>query len=97
MYFVVTCRDGAASAPDRAAVLAAHRDHVDRYAEQLVLSGPLLEADGQTRCGQLFVLDVATMAAARQFADDDPFTAAGIFESVRVGAFLPIFRDGRRV
>lgn len=97
MYFVVSCRDGECAAEQRKASLAAHRDHVDRYAAHLVLSGPLLRADGVTRCGQLFVLDVEELATAQRFAEEDPFALAGIFVSVQVDGFLPMFRDGRRV
>jgi uncharacterized protein YciI len=99
VYYVVSCFDaeGEAAASARAAVLPAHRDYVDQRSGMLMLSGPLLAPDGTTRAGQLFVLDVPDERAAQRFVDEDPFTTAGIFGEVRIHAFQPRFRDGRRL
>lgn len=97
MFAVVTCRDADDSGRTRSSALAAHREYVDRHAPSLVLSGPLLGADGSTRIGQLFVLDVPDIAAAERFIAEDPFTVAGVFTDARVDGFLPVFRDGSRV
>lgn len=97
MYFVVTCRDAESDGRARAAALPAHRDHVERYGPALVLSGPLLAADGRTRVGQLFVLDVVDRAEVELFVDCDPFVVAGIFAEIQIDMFEPRFRDGRRI
>lgn len=97
MYFVVTCRDAPSDGRVRALALPAHREHVDRVSGALVLSGPLLAADGETRVGQLFVLDVPDRAEVEQFVNGDPFVVAGVFADVQINAFEPKFRDGRRV
>jgi len=44
-------------------------------------AGPLLDAEGRM-CGSLIVLDVADMAAARAWADSDPYAKACLFERV---------------
>ncbi len=46
-------------------------------------AGPLLDSDGQM-CGSLVVLDVADMAAAQNWADNDPYAKAGLFASVEL-------------
>jgi uncharacterized protein YciI len=46
-------------------------------------AGPLLDGDGQM-CGSLVVLDVADMAAAQHWADNDPYAKAGLFASVEL-------------
>jgi uncharacterized protein YciI len=97
MMAIVVCRDGGASPEVRKATLLAHREYVDANAGLLVLSGPLLGPDGQSRTGQLFVLDVPDLAAAHRFVAADPFTQAGIFDEVSVDGFMPVFRDGSRL
>ena len=44
-------------------------------------AGPLLDGDDQM-IGSLIVLDVADMAAAETWAENDPYAKAGLFESV---------------
>ncbi len=44
------------------------------------MAGPLLDGDGQM-CGSLIILDVADMAAAREWAASDPYALAGLFET----------------
>ena len=46
-------------------------------------AGPLLDSDGEM-CGSLVILDVADMAAAGQWAADDPYAKAGLFGSVEL-------------
>lgn len=46
-------------------------------------AGPLLNDDGQM-CGSLVVLDVQDLAAAQNWADNDPYAKAGLFSSVEL-------------
>ncbi|MFC6886551.1 MULTISPECIES: YciI family protein [Actinomadura] len=95
LHFAVRCRDVAGSGPLREASLDAHRRYVDARADMIALSGPLVAEDGATRCGQLFVLAVASREAAEAFVADDPFTRAGVFAAVEIDALLPVFGNGR--
>ena len=45
-------------------------------------AGPLL--DGEAMIGSLIVLDVADMAQAQDWARNDPYALAGLFESVEL-------------
>ncbi len=46
-------------------------------------AGPLLDADEQM-IGSLVILDVADMAAAQSWADNDPYAKAGLFAKVEL-------------
>jgi uncharacterized protein YciI len=46
-------------------------------------AGPLLDDAGEM-CGSLVILDVADMAAAQAWADNDPYAKAGLFDSVEL-------------
>jgi uncharacterized protein YciI len=96
MHAVIVCRDGGGGHAARASALSAHRDYVDKHADAIVLSGPLVGSDGVTRIGQLFVLDVPDLAEARRLVEEDPFTVAGAWGSIAIDGLIVVFRDGRR-
>jgi uncharacterized protein YciI len=45
------------------------------------MAGPFLDAAGDM-CGSLLILNVEALENAQQWADDDPYTVAGLFQSV---------------
>jgi len=47
------------------------------------LAGPLLDEDGEM-AGSLVILDVADMAAAQDWAENDPYAKAGLFANVEL-------------
>ena len=47
------------------------------------MAGPFLDEAGQM-CGSMIVLDVANLAAARAWAEHDPYNKAGLFSDVRI-------------
>ena len=53
------------------------------------MAGPVLDDDGQM-CGSLIVLEVADMAAAQDWAKNDPYAKAGLFESVTLRAWKKV-------
>ncbi len=65
----------------------AHLDYLK--ATNVSQAGPLLDDDGQM-IGSLIVLDVADMAAAREWAENDPYAKAGLFENVTLTAWKKV-------
>ena len=53
------------------------------------MAGPVLDNDGQM-CGSLIVLEVADLAAAQAWADNDPYAKAGLFEAVTLRAWKKV-------
>ena len=49
-------------------------------------AGPFLNEAGDM-CGSLLILEVADLAAAQAWADNDPYAKAGLFESVSIQAW----------
>ena len=47
------------------------------------MAGPFLDEAGQM-CGSIIVLDVADLAAAKAWAENDPYNKAGLFADVRI-------------
>ena len=44
------------------------------------MAGPFLDTD-EKMCGSLIILDVNDMAAAKVWAENDPYNKAGLFET----------------
>lgn len=84
MLFAIFCTDKPDAAAIRAATRPAHLDYVGNVMDQVVLAGPTLSDDGQAMTGSLLIMDFADLAAARDFAANDPYNQAGLFESVIV-------------
>ncbi|MCG3268513.1 YciI family protein [Yoonia sp. I 8.24] len=53
------------------------------------MAGPFLD-NGDQMCGSLIVLEVADLAAAQAWADNDPYAKAGLFSDVRIQAWKKV-------
>ncbi len=53
------------------------------------MAGPVLDDDGQM-CGSLIVLEVADLAAAQDWATNDPYAKAGLFHDVTLRAWKKV-------
>ncbi|MCX8954799.1 YciI family protein [Ruegeria sp. NA] len=81
MLIALIARDKAGALQTRLDNRAAHLAYIE---ETGVVSqaGPLL--DGDAMVGSLVVLDVEDLAAAQNWADNDPYAKAGLFQSVEL-------------
>ncbi len=85
MLIALMARDKAGALDTRKANRDAHLAYIDAtgVVEQ---AGPLLDDDGQM-IGSLVILDVKDMSTARDWADNDPYAKAGLFENVTLVAW----------
>ena len=86
-YFAVICRDKPGALPVRMENRAAHLAYVEETGA-VFIGGPLLE-DGQM-AGSMLVLDVADMAAAQDWAANDPYAKAGLFADVFISEWKKV-------
>ena len=84
MLFVLHCIDKPGDGALRLAHREAHLDHVARHGKSVRLGGPLLSEDGERMVGSMLIVEAADLAAARSFAEADPYRLAGVFESVDI-------------
>ncbi len=82
MRVALICIDRPGQLALRKASREAHLDYIARTGV-VEMAGPFLDAQGDM-CGSLVILDVADMAAAREWAAGDPYARAGLFESVDI-------------
>ena len=96
MFFAITNIDKPDSAGLRAATREIHLGYLDSIVAQLVLAGPVLNAEGQS-IGSLLIVDAPEMAAAEAFAAADPYAKAGLFETVTIRPYRLVYKDGARL
>ena len=87
MLFVVHALDKKDILPTRAKHYRAHRIHLDKSADHsvdVVTAGTLVDNDGETPVGSIFVIDAADRAAVDAFAKSDPYHVNGVWERVAV-------------
>ncbi|HUO83333.1 MAG TPA: YciI family protein [Gammaproteobacteria bacterium] len=97
MLYAILAEDVTESASLRAAARPAHLDRLDdlMHAGRLVLSGPhpaidSIEPGPAGYTGSLIVAEFESLLAAREWAEADPFVAAGVYASVVVKPFVKI-------
>jgi uncharacterized protein YciI len=91
MLFAIYCRDKKDHLQVRLDNRPAHVEYLKIFAGQHVCTGPLLTEDGQGMIGSLLVMDFADRAAAEDFAKNDPYAKAGLFDSVAITPFRKVF------
>jgi uncharacterized protein len=87
MLFTVYCTDKPDSVQLRMDTRTAHLEHLASIGDRLKAGGPTTQDDGETPSGSILVIEADDLAAARSFADADPYNQAGLFQSVEVKPF----------
>ena len=97
MFYAIVGQDVPDSLNLRAAARPAHLDrlHALQRAGRLLLAGPFPAIDSNDPgaagfSGSLIVAEFDTLADAQQWADADPYVAAGVYASVSVKPFKKV-------
>ncbi len=97
MLYAIIGRDTPDSLPRRRAARPAHLARLSALAAEgrLLVAGPLPAIDAPDPgpagfVGSLIVAEFASLAAARAWADADPFVAEGVYASVEVHPYLKV-------
>lgn len=80
--YAIVCKDKPGLLETRLATRPTHLDYL-KDAPNLKLAGPLLDDEGNPN-GSILILEADDKAAVRTWADNDPYTLAGVFESVEI-------------
>ncbi len=87
MLFVIIGHDGPDGARLRPTVRPAHLENLKPLVEQgrMIIGGPFTDGSGS-----LMIVDMEDEAAARAFAENDPYVKQGVFERVEVKPFRKV-------
>ena len=91
MLFAIHAVDRAGALPARLAHYDAHKTFLSdtsRLDVKIVMSGPLVDDDGRTMIGSLFLVEAPGRLDVERFHEADPFFKAGIWGRVTITGFL---------
>jgi uncharacterized protein len=84
VHFVVRARDADHVGSRLLDLAEEHWNYLDRFADQVVLRGPLLSVDGSEHRGSIHVLDFLDRSAAERFAFNEPYWLTGLYRDVAI-------------
>ncbi len=97
MWYIVLAKDKPGTLAQRLAVRPAHIARLNSLAEQnrLKIAGPMPAIDNENPggagfVGSMLVVEFASMQDARHWVDEDPYFAAGVYESADIYPFKPV-------
>ena len=97
MPYAIITKDRGDAGDLRQRLRAEHLAYLDARKSQLLAAGAQLDDDGATAVGSVIILDTDDRAEAEAFAQNDPFTRGGLFESVTVVRWRKAFFAGENL
>lgn len=95
MLFVLLCTDKPFSNALRQVTRPQHLAYVAASGTAVKFAGPLLSDDGEKMEGSLIVLEAADLAAARAWAEADPYAKAGLFAETKIKPWRFLIENGQ--
>jgi uncharacterized protein YciI len=92
MHFYIRCVDKPGHLDVRKANREDHLAYIKGgFADRIVAAGPTLDPDLEGMNGSVFIIEFDSIEDAREFAANDPYAKAGLFESVVIRPFKKVF------
>ena len=89
MLYVIHCFDKKNHLQVRMDNRPAHVDYLKSFGDKLQAAGPTLDAD-ENMNGSVVILALENKAAADEFAANDPYAKAGLFEQVIISPWKKV-------
>lgn len=97
MWYVIFARDREDSLSKRAAVREQHLERLHNLQNQgrLLVAGPMPAIDAEDPgpagfAGSVIIAEFPSLDEARQWADQDPYIEAGVYEDVQIHPFRKV-------
>ena len=90
MLFAIFCTDKEDYLDVRMDNRPAHVEYLKAQGDKLIFAGPTLAEDGETMNGSLIVVDFDSLEQAQDFASNDPYAQAKLFDSVVIRAWKKV-------
>jgi hypothetical protein len=97
MSFAIITTDKPGREQVRAECQTAHKKYLDDNKHRLLAAGAMLRDDAVTAHGGLLLVDTDSREEAEEFVRNDPFSKAGLFESLVITRWRKAFFDGKRL
>jgi uncharacterized protein len=84
MAFHIYCLDDPAKPGLRKQMRPTHLEYMIAHKDRILFGGPIKSVDGTVSIGSAFSLDYRTRREVDSFLADEPYSKAGLFETVMV-------------
>lgn len=92
--FLINARDKADSLELRLANREAHLAWAADYRDRIAVAGPVLN-EGCAMAGSTFMIEFDTLKDAQEWAANDPYAKAGLFERTEIIEFKWLIGEGK--
>ena len=96
MQYLITARDGKGASGRRAAARPSHLENMERYRDNVVCAGGILDDAGRP-VGSVLIMDFGSKELLDGYIAGEPYIAQGVWESVRVEPMNVVLLKGERV
>jgi uncharacterized protein YciI len=97
MPYAIQTVDKPGSAELRATARPSHLEYLTRNKDKLLAAGALINDDGSGGHGGILIVDTEQRADAERFIAEDPFTKAGLFQTVTITRWRKAFFNKERL
>ena len=91
MHFVISCKDKADHMSVRMENRPAHVEYLKAHAGKIVAAGPTLGDAPDVMNGSVLIMEFDNLADAQDWAANDPYAIAGLFESSSISPWKKVF------
>ena len=91
MHFVISCRDKPDHQDVRMENRPAHVDYLKSHSGKIVAAGPTLGEAPEQMTGSVLIMEFGSLAEVEEWAANDPYAKAGLFESVTITPWKKVF------
>ena len=84
MLFAIQCTDKPGQQDVRLNARPDHVAYLKAQGDKLFAAGPTITEDGEAMTGSLIIMDFDDYAQAEDFARNDPYAKAGLFDTVSI-------------
>lgn len=93
MIYAFMLLDRSDAADLRLRVRPEHKKYLAAIGDRIAFAGPLLGEDGSSMVGSLLAIEFAARDDALQWLSGEPFTKAGLYQSVSVYPFVNLWQQ----
>ena len=88
--YIITCIDKKNSLKKRLANRELHLKYLKSFKDKIILAGPILNKTNKSK-GSVLILKFQNRFELNNFLKNDPYSKAGLFETVNIEIFKRVF------
>jgi uncharacterized protein YciI len=97
LYFLIIAKDKPGRESTRDDLRGVRIAWLDAHRERILAGGGMVDDHNRHVSGGLLIIEAQDRADAQRFANEDPFTGAGLYETLEIVRWRRVFFDRERI